>query len=107
MISSEIKLPSMTTNQGDATPLVRITPKYPVAAARDGKEGWVQLGFTISEIGTVISPYIINSEPKRIFDKEALRALRKWKYKPKMLDGKAVKQTGQSIQLDFKLDQNL
>ena len=97
----------MIGSQGEATPLVRITPKYPIAAARDGKEGWVQIGFTISEIGTVISPYIINSEPKRIFDKEALRALRKWKYKPKMVEGKAIAQTGQSIQLDFKMAQSL
>jgi len=107
MISSTIKIPSMIGSQGEATPLVRITPKYPITAARDGKEGWVQLGFTISEIGTVTAPYIINSEPKRVFDKEALRALRKWKYKPKMVEGKAVQQTGQSIQLDFKLEQNL
>ncbi|MBU2969640.1 energy transducer TonB [Pseudoalteromonas sp. C2R02] len=107
MISSTIKMPTMTSSQGEATPLVRITPKYPITAARDGKEGWVQLGFTISEIGTVISPYIINSEPKRVFDKEAIRALRKWKYKPKMVEGNAVAQTGQSIQLDFKLDKSL
>jgi len=107
MISSTIKIPSMIGSQGEAAPLVRITPKYPITAARDGKEGWVQLGFTISEIGTVTAPYIINSEPKRVFDKEALRALRKWKYKPKMVEGKAVQQTGQSIQLDFKLEQDL
>lgn len=107
MISAAIKIPSMVGSEGEATPLVRITPKYPVTAARDGKEGWVQLGFTISEIGTVISPYIINSEPKRVFDKEAIRALRKWKYKPKMVEGKAVQQAGQSIQLDFKLDKSL
>jgi len=107
IVSSTIKIPSMVGSEGEATPLVRITPKYPISAARDGKEGWVQLGFTISEIGTVISPYIINSEPKRVFDKEALRALRKWKYKPKMVEGRAVQQAGQSIQLDFKLDKSL
>ncbi|SFB83705.1 energy transducer TonB [Pseudoalteromonas denitrificans] len=107
-IEPKINMPTMlSSGQGGATPLVRISPKYPIKAAREGKQGWVQIGFTISEIGTVTSPFIINSEPKRLFDKAALRAIRKWKYKPKMINGKTVKQTNQSIQLDFKIDQAL
>ena len=29
----------------------------------------------------------LEAQPKRVFDKEARRALRKWKYKPKVVDG--------------------
>ena len=89
---------------GDATPIVRIEPKYPIQAARDGKEGWVKLSFSINEIGGVEDVTVIEAEPKRIFDKEAKRALRKWKYKPKVVDGKPLRQTGLSVQLDFKMD---
>lgn len=89
---------------GDATPIVRIEPKYPVQAARDGKEGWVRLSFTINEIGGVEDVKVIEAQPKRIFDKEARRALRKWKYKPKVVDGKPQKQFGLTVQLDFKMD---
>ncbi|GAA6205474.1 MULTISPECIES: TonB family protein [Thalassotalea] len=89
---------------GDATPIVRIEPKYPIQAARDGKEGWVKLSFSINEIGGVEDVTVIDAEPKRIFDKEAKRALRKWKYKPKVVDGKPLRQTGLSVQLDFKMD---
>lgn len=89
---------------GDATPIVRIEPKYPIQAARDGKEGWVKLSFSINEIGGVDDVEVIDAEPKRIFDKEAKRALRKWKYKPKVVDGKPMKQTGLTVQLDFKMD---
>jgi protein TonB len=90
---------------GEATPIVRIDPKYPIQAARDGKEGWVKLSFTINEVGGVEDVKVLDAEPKRIFDKEAKRALRKWKYKPKMEDGKALRQPGMTVQLDFKLDQ--
>ena len=89
---------------GDATPIVRIEPKYPIQAARDGKEGWVKLSFTINEIGGVEDVTVIEAQPKRVFDKEAKRALRKWKYKPKVEDGKALRQTGLTVQLDFKMD---
>mgnify|MGYP005995626057 FL=1 len=89
---------------GDATPIVRIEPKYLIQAARDGKEGWVTLSFTINEIGGVEDVDVIEAEPKRIFDKEAKRALRKWKYKPKVVDGKAMRQPGLTVRLDFKMD---
>jgi protein TonB len=89
---------------GDATPIVRIEPKYPIQAARDGKEGWVTLSFTINEIGGVEDVDVIEADPKRVFDKEAKRALRKWKYKPKVVDGKAMRQPGLTVRLDFKMD---
>lgn len=88
---------------GEATPIVRIEPKYPPQAARDGKEGWVRLSFTINEQGGVEDIEVLDAEPRRIFDREARRALSKWKYKPKIEGGKAVKQLGQTVQLDFKL----
>ncbi|MGS0534881.1 energy transducer TonB [Pseudoalteromonas sp. SaAl2] len=91
---------------GEATPIVRINPKYPTIAAREGIEGWVQLSFNVSPSGEVIDAQVTDSEPKRIFDREALRAIKRWKYRPKVIDGVAQLQTGQSVQLDFKLDQN-
>ena len=96
---------NMGSIDGDATPIVRIEPKYPTQAARDGKEGWVQLSFTIDELGGVTDVEVIDADPKRIFDREAKRALRKWKYRPKIIDGKPQKQPGLQVQLDFKLNQ--
>ena len=95
---------TLTRPTGDASPIVRINPKYPTSAARDGIEGWVQLSFNISHTGEVIDATVVNSEPKRIFDREALRAIKRWKYRPKVIEGVAQLQTGQTVQLDFKLD---
>lgn len=96
--------PSSMMRDGDATPIVRIEPRYPVQAARDGLQGWVKLRFSIMEDGSVDEVEVIEAEPRRVFDREAIRALRRWKYSPKVVDGKPMKQTGQQVQLDFTLD---
>lgn len=87
-----------------STPVVRIEPQYPRKAAMQGIQGWVRLSFDITAMGTVENVEVLDSQPKRIFDMEAKRALLKWKYKPKMEDGKAVPQKGEKVQLDFKLE---
>jgi len=87
-----------------ATALVRIDPKYPAQAAKDGIEGWVKLSFSIDATGAVIDVQVLDAEPKRIFDREAIKALKAWKYQPQMKDGKALAQQGMQVQLDFSLD---
>jgi len=91
---------------GEATPIVRIDPKYPPDAARDGKEGWVLLSFTIDTLGGVKDVTVIDADPKRVFNREATRALRKWKYRPKVVDGVAQEQPGLQVRLDFTLAGN-
>jgi len=89
----------------EARPVVRVNPKYPIEAARNGIEGWVILAFDISAIGEVVNIKILDSEPKRVFDKAAKQALRKWKYRAKSVDGRPVSQENFTVQLDFNMDQ--
>lgn len=89
----------------DARPIVRITPKYPVDAARNGIQGWVVLAFDINTIGEVTNVKVLESQPKRIFDKAAKQALRKWKYRAKLVDGQPVSQERLTVQLDFNMEQ--
>ncbi|WP_448565866.1 TonB family protein [Thalassotalea ganghwensis] len=90
----------------EAQAIVRIPPNYPMDAAQKGIQGWVKLQFDINKVGQVINVEVIDSQPSRIFDREAKKALKKWKYKAKVENGQAIEQKNVSIQLDFTLEQS-
>jgi TonB family protein len=68
-----------------------------------GLEGWVEIAFTISADGAVVSPRVTAAEPLGTFDKSALNAIAQWRYAPSgerdhlvvvafsMLDGAAAR----------------
>lgn len=90
-------------NDMDPTPLFRLEPTYPLQAAKDGREGWTKMAFTIDEKGIVNDINIIESKGGNDLKREALKAFKKWRYAPKFIDGKAVTATDLTVQLDFKL----
>ena len=84
-------------------PLVRVDPEYPPRAKQQGIEGWVELEFTISPAGTVQDAVVIGSNPAYVFDRAALRAVRKWRYNPKIEGGVAVARKGVQVRLRFEI----
>ena len=86
-----------------ALPLYRVEPRYPAKALKRGAEGHVIMSFTIDETGRPIDIQVTDANPRRMFEREAMRALKKWKYQPKVVDGKAIAQVGQTVKLEFKL----
>ncbi|NOR71536.1 MAG: TonB family protein [Methylomarinum sp.] len=83
-------------------PLLRIPPRYPMRAANRHIEGWVKVEFTITEQGTVKNPVVVDAHPSKIFNRAALQAIKRWKFKAKIIGGEAFEQ--RAIQtLQFKL----
>jgi protein TonB len=97
---------AIAASDTDVVPIVRVTPQYPLRASERGIEGWVEVEFTISKSGTVKDPNVINSHPSSIFDRSALKAIRKWKYNPKIEDGEPVERSGVKVRLKFALSDN-
>ena len=91
--------------EGDIIPVVVIRPMYPREAAMTGTEGWVKVEFTITEAGTVKDPRVIDADPPRIFNREAIRAILKWKFKPRVVEGVAVERRATQV-IDFTLDED-
>ncbi len=89
--------------EGDIVPVVVIRPMYPREAAMAGIEGWVKVEFMITETGTVKDPRVVDARPPRVFNREAVRAIMKWKFKPRVVDGVAVERRATQV-IDFTLD---
>ena len=96
---------NMSAAEGDVIPIVRIDPQWPREALLNGIEGWVKVEFTILADGTVTDPVVLEAEPRRMFDRNALRAILKWKFKPRIIDGKPVERRATQT-IEFSLDQS-
>jgi len=88
----------------DVVPLVRINPEYPSRAQQRGIEGWVQVEFTITPAGTVADQKVVDADPKGLIERAALDAIGRWKYNPKVVDGRAMERRGVMVVLTFKLE---
>ncbi len=95
--------PGGNMGDGDAIPMVVIQPRYPRKARMEGIEGWVRFRFTIAPDGTPVDVQMVDANPRRVFDRSARRAIYKWKFKPKVIDGKAVEQPNMVYTMQFQL----
>lgn len=94
------------SGDGEYLPIVKVAPNYPRRAAQKGIEGYVVVEFSVSTLGTVKNPKVIEADPPNIFNKEAIKAAKKFKYKPKIENGKAVEVTGVRNIIRFELDKS-
>ncbi|UTW47420.1 energy transducer TonB [Bacterioplanoides sp. SCSIO 12839] len=94
------------SGDGEYLPIVKVAPTYPRRAAQKGIEGYVVVEFTVSKLGTVINPVVIEADPANIFNRAALTAAKKFKYKPKIENGKAIEVPGVRNIIRFELDKS-
>ena len=77
-------------------------PNYPPIAARNHQDGWVEVEFTVGADGTVSNAKVTRSEPGRVFDREAVSAIQRAKFEPRLEKGKPVTSTLRR-RIEFKL----
>lgn len=113
--SINIAPPSISTNmdiggpggmniaEGDYLPIVRVAPVYPARALSRGLEGYVDMSFTVTTAGTVRDPIILFSTSS-LFNRAAERAVLKFKYKPRVVDGVPVDVAGVKTRITFLIE---
>lgn len=101
---NEAKIPI----NSDPIPIVKSSPRYPARALQKGMEGHVIVEFTITPNGSVADPRVLAGfdragNPTTLFNREALRAVKKFKYRPTMREGVPVARRGVQNRIVFKL----
>ena len=66
--------------------ILKVQPRYPTAAQTKGLEGTVIVQFDVTPLGTVENVSVIESS-NSIFNKAAVEAAYRFKYRPKVVDG--------------------
>jgi protein TonB len=74
-------------SDSQARPVSAVPPPYPRKAALDGVEGWVRVAVEIDERGRVRNVEVLAAEPGGVFDQAAVNAVRRWSWKPAIVDG--------------------
>ena len=93
----------MNIAEGDYLPIVRVAPVYPARALSRGLEGHVDLSFTVTAAGTVRDPTVLFSTSS-LFERAATRAVLKFKYKPRVVDGIPVDVPNVKTRITFRIE---
>ena len=71
-----------------------------MVALEGGIDGKVSLYLVVDSAGKVITARVTRSTPSKIFNKEATKAIRRWQFKPKVVNGIPVEQAG-TLEMEF------
>lgn len=89
----------ITVSDRDAQPLVRIPPIMPPRAE---KSGHCRVRFDVSPEGApfnVVATYCT----QKLFERASTKSVQKWKYNPKIVDGRSVSRSGVESKISFRL----
>ena len=94
----------IAVSDGEYMPLVRLQPRYPNRALNRGIEGYCVVSFTVTKAGTVRGAVPEDCQPSGYFEKASLKALEKFKYKPRVVDGQPIEVEGVAYKFTFNLE---
>jgi len=63
-------------------PVSTPAPRYPAEALRSSTSGEVLVEITVGTDGSVTNARVLRATPSRVFDREALNAVKRWRFEP-------------------------
>ncbi|RBP51116.1 energy transducer TonB [Arenicella xantha] len=107
-LSNVAKSANNPTSVAAITPseiLNKAQPDYPRRAFNMDIEGWVELDYQVDETGQPINIKVVNAQPKKIFDKAGIDAIKRSRFSParNTATGEAVTSDGTAIRFNFSI----
>lgn len=90
---------------GEYLPIVKVAPQYPRRALSRGIEGYVIVEYTVTKLGTVKDPRVVEGKPQGTFDRAAIKSALRYKYKPRVVDGEPIEVKGVRTRITFELEE--
>jgi protein TonB len=88
---------------GEYLPIVRVEPMYPRRAQSRGIEGYCDMEFTVTRTGEVTSA-VATTCSNSVFESNSVKAVLKWKYKPRVVDGEPIDSPGVQTRLTYQFE---
>lgn len=82
-----------------------VKPIYPKSALERKLTGWVVVEYTVNEDGRAENITVSDSEPAKVFDRAAKRAISQTRFEVQGLDGGASEGTNQRKKFVFEIDE--
>ncbi len=95
----------LQATDGEYLPIVKVAPQYPRRALSRGIEGYVIVEYTVTKLGTVKDPRVVEGKPQGTFDRAAIKSALRYKYKPRVVDGEPIEVKGVRTRITFELEE--
>jgi protein TonB len=103
-INMDIGLGGATFNvDGEYLPILRVEPLYPRRAQSRGLEGFCDMEFTVTRTGEVIDAVALECSSS-VFESASVKAVLKWKYKPRVVNGEPIDSSGVRTKLTYRFE---
>ena len=99
----QMELAMVRLPDGEYFPVARVAPVFPQRAAARGLEGYVVLEYTVTPTGAVENVIVVESSDD-IFEESAIHAIQRFKYKPRIVEGRPVHVHGVRTRVSFELE---
>ena len=89
------------------SPVSEVAPEYPTSAFKRGHTGWTVVKYTVNEEGRAENLEVVSSEPARVFDRAAIKAIAQTRFEVTTEGGQPVSVDNQYKKFVFEIDMDI